>query len=481
MIVKDEEKNLIRSLNSVKNYVDELLITDTGSKDKTVEIAEQFGCTVSHFNWKNDFSAARNFSIEKAKSEYILFLDADEEISPENWQKIIDSLKINKGKAFRLTLKSKMQNGFNYGKSVRLFPNISGLKFIGKAHEQIDQSLIEMGVDIVNCNAVIEHHGYNVSENEIQQKASRNLSLLLNEHQLNPSSFTEFHIGTSFLILKKYEEAINYLSASIQKDDLYVDYKISALKSIALIYYRFGKNNEALNSIAKALSISQNSPDLINLAAKIHVKLGNINEAILLCKFGLEQHETKTDFIIKDDFEIDELVYFAANLSLTNNRKDDFNLFVKYLSDQKTKELVIKLFNKALVSNYDIDYCFEILNRLNEALIISLIFRLDEEIQQYFVENLSVEQIQSEEEIIRISNHIQKENMNIDYTNLLEKYSEVNDSPAIITYLISVYLKEQKLNKIEELLSKLNSQVEKYPELANYLELLNSKMLSVVK
>ena len=71
--------------------------------------------------------------------------------------------------------------------------------------------------------------------------------------------------------------------------------------------------------------------------------------------------------------------------------------------------------------------------------------------------------------------------MNIDYTNLLEKYSEVNDSPAIITYLISVYLKEQKLNKIEELLSKLNSQVEKYPELANYLELLNSKILSVVK
>jgi glycosyltransferase involved in cell wall biosynthesis len=89
MIVKNEEDNLGRCLSSVDGVFDEINIVDTGSTDKTVEIAKQFTDRVFHFDWVNDFSAARNFSFSKATMEYVMWLDADDVISDENRKKII--------------------------------------------------------------------------------------------------------------------------------------------------------------------------------------------------------------------------------------------------------------------------------------------------------------------------------------------------------------------------------------------------------
>ena len=78
MIVKNEERSLEKCLKAVRNLVDEIYITDTGSTDKTVEIAKKFGAHISHFDWVNDFSAARNFSLEQSECDWNLVLDADE-------------------------------------------------------------------------------------------------------------------------------------------------------------------------------------------------------------------------------------------------------------------------------------------------------------------------------------------------------------------------------------------------------------------
>ncbi|MEG0237093.1 MAG: glycosyltransferase family 2 protein [Cetobacterium sp.] len=78
MIVKNEEKYLERCLNSVKNIVDEIVIVDTGSSDKTVEIAKKFTNRIYFYKWHNDFAAARNFSFSKATNNYIMWLDADD-------------------------------------------------------------------------------------------------------------------------------------------------------------------------------------------------------------------------------------------------------------------------------------------------------------------------------------------------------------------------------------------------------------------
>jgi len=78
MIVKNEEANLRDCLESVKDVVDEIVLVDTGSTDKTIRIAEEFGAKIYRFNWINDFSAARNFALKQSTGDWILYLDADE-------------------------------------------------------------------------------------------------------------------------------------------------------------------------------------------------------------------------------------------------------------------------------------------------------------------------------------------------------------------------------------------------------------------
>ena len=88
MIVKNEEAVIARCLDCVKDIVDEIIIVDTGSTDKTVEIVSKYTDKIYHFEWIKDFSAARNFSFSKATKEYIMWLDADDILTPENQEKL---------------------------------------------------------------------------------------------------------------------------------------------------------------------------------------------------------------------------------------------------------------------------------------------------------------------------------------------------------------------------------------------------------
>ena len=88
MIVKNEEKNIIRALQGVKPLVDEMIVVDTGSTDRTKKIAKVFGAKVYDFQWTDSFSDARNFSLSKATGDWILVLDADEVISERDYGKL---------------------------------------------------------------------------------------------------------------------------------------------------------------------------------------------------------------------------------------------------------------------------------------------------------------------------------------------------------------------------------------------------------
>ena len=94
MIVKDEGKFLEGCLESVKNFVDEIVIVDTGSTDNTIQIAEKFGAKVVKHNWDNSFSEARNVSLKHATKDWILVLDADERISEKDLAKIKELIRL---------------------------------------------------------------------------------------------------------------------------------------------------------------------------------------------------------------------------------------------------------------------------------------------------------------------------------------------------------------------------------------------------
>ena len=92
MIVKDEENNIKKALSWGKGIVCEQIVVDTGSRDRTVQIAESMGARVYHYTWTDDFAAAKNYAISKAKGEWIAFLDADETWAPGDEKKLLKIL-----------------------------------------------------------------------------------------------------------------------------------------------------------------------------------------------------------------------------------------------------------------------------------------------------------------------------------------------------------------------------------------------------
>jgi len=143
MIVKDEEKTLERCLNSVKSFIDEIIIVDTGSTDKTKEIAEKFNSKIYDFKWINDFATARNFSFSKATSEYIMWLDGDDFIDNDNINRIEKLLK-NFDKSYdyvsaEYVLARNLSGEVSYSlRRNRLVRRSMNFKWIGHVHEYLE-------------------------------------------------------------------------------------------------------------------------------------------------------------------------------------------------------------------------------------------------------------------------------------------------------------------------------------------------------
>ena len=160
MITKNEQDNLAECLNSVKDIADEIIVVDTGSKDKTKEIAKKFSAKIFDFKWSDDFSAARNESLKHATKDWILILDADETLGEEGKKAIKELVKGKDNDAFLLLQKNytneasivgfvneehkkdgKAYKGW-YGSFIaRLFRNKKDYEFEGTVHELVEPSV----------------------------------------------------------------------------------------------------------------------------------------------------------------------------------------------------------------------------------------------------------------------------------------------------------------------------------------------------
>ena len=162
IITKNEEKNIGDCLASLKNIANEIIVVDTGSTDRTIEIAKQYGADVYYFEWINDFSAARNESLKYATCDFILCIDADERLG--NPDVLLDYLtKIKNQKELDVQIMTcKQINIFgkhintttSFSNVVRLFANNKGLHFEGKVHEQLyprkDKILYNTNVELIH-------------------------------------------------------------------------------------------------------------------------------------------------------------------------------------------------------------------------------------------------------------------------------------------------------------------------------------------
>ncbi|MDP3831578.1 MAG: glycosyltransferase family 2 protein, partial [Ignavibacteriaceae bacterium] len=217
MIVKNEAHRLGECLQSVKEIADEIVIVDTGSTDNTVKVAESYRAKIFFFDWIKDFSAARNFALRKSTGDLILYLDADEKLTPKS-VKEINRIKLKSERAGYNCLITSLDSEFGRDNSmlyVRLFSNSDQIEFSGKVHEQIVPSLIANNYKIIETNIEIIHTGYNISGDDKKDKARRNLELLLNEYSTNNSSYYAFQLGLTYQILENDIESKKYFDLAL--------------------------------------------------------------------------------------------------------------------------------------------------------------------------------------------------------------------------------------------------------------------------
>jgi len=379
MIVKNEEKNLERCLRSVKqckNY--EIIIVDTGSTDNTLKIAKNHNAKIFKYKWNNDFSAARNKAMEYARGDWVLILDADEELAPNSYEKLLLDIKKKNIIGYRLPLENvgSALNGVNY--VPRLFRNAPGLYFIGKIHETIYASLLVVGKQWnmdqgMGCTKIL-HYGYQPDQIKIKGKIKRNLelyedalaelpdepSILMNyAHDLNHDCQTE----KAYEIYKKIHGILeqhkteditpevreqfvhNYgvFLAQEQKMEELVDVMFSRTARdtgpVANVHYmaglglinckRFEESIRELELCVKKAFDDSLAPSVLDvrtwkprhLLANANASLGNENEAIKIWE----------EVLVKCDDSPDPFHDYARYLSSLNRNKEALKILIKSL------------------------------------------------------------------------------------------------------------------------------------------------------
>lgn len=274
MIVKNEGRHLARCLGSAKPVVDEIIIVDTGSTDRTRDIAKIFGAKVYDFNWTNDFSAARNDSLSRASGDWIFALDADEVISPGDYETLADAVKNgNSGPvAYSITTRNYVKpinvpgwvpndgkyrdeeagTGWYPSAKIRLFTNDPRLRFEGPVHELVEPSLKQIGIEPTPCPVPVHHYGKLV-KTKITSKGEE--YYLLGKKKIEESggdleSLVEF--ATQAAELGRHDEAVEmWQRVTRLKNDMPVAYL-----NLSNAYMALGDYTAGLKASIKALNLN---------------------------------------------------------------------------------------------------------------------------------------------------------------------------------------------------------------------------------
>ena len=216
MMVKNEERFLEDALLSAKNWVDEMVVVDTGSTDRTVEIANDCGAKVSYFEWPNDFSKARNETIRRSNGDWIAILDADERFRGDHPQRIRELLKPSSTwpyQAIMLNVVNQRLDGSTTHTffSPRIFPRHPDLGYYGRIHNCFGSLSMqkEKEFEFIQCNGLeIIHLGYDQEVYREKNKESRNLTLLEAAVREEPEvDRYRYYLGLEYSMLKRYDEA----------------------------------------------------------------------------------------------------------------------------------------------------------------------------------------------------------------------------------------------------------------------------------
>jgi len=285
MIVKDEERNLPRCLRSVEGVVDQIVVVDTGSTDRTIQIARQMGAEVYTMRWEEDFAQARNYSLSKATGRWILCLDADEELVREDHEELLRLLKAQDADAYYLNgisyLGDKPEGDAFVHIAPRLWRHHPECRFERAVHEQILPAWQRLGYRTQLSRVRFKHYGYLAGACRDRNKIARNMAILRREAERRPhDSFTRFNLGVEYLRLGDYESALNEFQAAFRTlRSLRVGYGSLLVRNIALCLAKMERHHEAFLVLEDALEAYPDYTDLVFIKGLALQGMGRYSEA----------------------------------------------------------------------------------------------------------------------------------------------------------------------------------------------------------
>jgi len=282
MIVKNEESMLPNCLRSVAGVVDEIIVVDTGSTDSTVAIAKAAGAKVVHFEWCDDFAAARNISLAQASGDFVLILDADERLAPDAGKIIRSAMERDDFHLGMLPLYNSTDATASVSQVLRtkklagapmLVPRLMrvtpDLAFEGMVHEGVEKWISQPGRQLVPIEARIVHLGYAEEIVQSRKKKDRNISLLYKRMEVeadNPIPAT--YLASELLKVRRLEESerVADIAWELYRPYAYVEGPKPTFNNLAsvrgCVKLNLGKISEALEVFDEAAVWGADHPNV---------------------------------------------------------------------------------------------------------------------------------------------------------------------------------------------------------------------------
>lgn len=274
MIMKDEEEHLARCLESVKGVADEIVIVDTGSTDTSVAIAERYGARVIHEPWQDDFAHHRNTGLDAATGDWILVMDADEElVNGADLLPLLDDPAMD-GYSLREVNYVGPQAGLDsvVNAAFRVFRNKPHHRYAGALHEQIYAAVDEAGERSAFVGVELLHYGYLDGATESKRKKERNMRLALQEVRRKPDdAFVLFNAGVEFQRAFKSDMAVDYFARAFKVlPDMRMNFASLLLRNLAACLVELERYDDALDVLRDSIEAYPGYTDLVYIEGQVH-------------------------------------------------------------------------------------------------------------------------------------------------------------------------------------------------------------------
>lgn len=301
MIVKDEEMHIARCLDSIAALVDEIVIVDTGSVDRTVEIVSGYTSNVYFYPWNDNFSDARNYSFSKASMDYCMWMDADdilEESEREQFLQLKQTLSPDVDivmMKYHTSFDEAGKPSFSYFRE-RWIRNHSGYRWAGAVHEVIPLSGNIFYSDLAICHRKIS-----------AKDPDRNLTIyqkmLEQGTLLDPRQ--QYYYGRELYYHKRYKEAITVLEQFLLTEEGWIENKIEACSICANCYYNLGQDQSALNTLLRSMGFDLPRAELCCEIGKYFLEHKDYQVAIYWYETALSRpkNEYSGGFILPDCYD----------------------------------------------------------------------------------------------------------------------------------------------------------------------------------